>query len=85
MKFNRELSIIQQKMAATSAGVNRRQAVLQALNLEAGQTILDVGCGGGHLLEDLSLAVGEKGSVYGLDPSTTQIKSAQSRCMNLTN
>ena len=47
MKFNRELSIIQQKMAATSAGVNRRQAVLQALNLEAGQTILDVGCGGG--------------------------------------
>ena len=85
MKFNRELSIIQQKMAATSAGVTRRQAVLQALNLEAGQTILDVGCGGGHLLEDLSLAVGEKGSVYGLDPSTVQIKSAKSRCMNLTN
>ena len=85
MKFNRELSIIQQKMAASSAGVNRRQAALQALDLKPGQTILDVGCGGGHLLEDLSLAVEEKGAVYGLDPSEVQIKSAQSRCKNLTN
>ena len=85
MKFNRQLSIIQQKMAASSAGVNRRQAVLNALNLETGQTILDVGCGGGHLLVDLSLAVGEKGAVYGLDPSEVQIKSAQSRCKKLTN
>ena len=76
MKFNRELSIIQQKMATSSAGVNRRQVALQALDLKPGQTILDVGCGGGHLLEDLSLAVEEKGAVYGLDPSEVQIKSA---------
>ncbi|MDG2356423.1 MAG: methyltransferase domain-containing protein [Paracoccaceae bacterium] len=85
MKFNRELSIIQQKMATSSAGVNRRQAALKALNLETGQTVLDVGCGGGHLLEDISLAVGEKGLVYGLDPSEVQIKSAQSRCKKLKN
>ena len=85
MKFDPELSIIQQKMAASSAGINRRQAVLKALDLKSGQTVLDVGCGGGHLLEDLSLAVGKNGSVYGLDPSESQLKSAESRCKELTN
>ena len=50
-------------MAASSAGVNRRQEILTALSVETGQSILDIGCGGGHLIEDLALAVGPRGKV----------------------
>ncbi|MDG2474919.1 MAG: methyltransferase domain-containing protein [Paracoccaceae bacterium] len=85
MIFNNELSTIQQKMAASAAGVERRLEILKALNLVTGQTVLDIGCGGGHLLEDLALAVGEKGKIFGLDPSETQIEAAIKRCNKLNN
>ena len=67
-------------MAASSAGVQRRQAVMEALNVRSGQSILDLGCGGGHLVEELARAVGPHGKAFGLDPSKTQIQAARERC-----
>lgn len=85
MLFNTKGSKLQQRMAASSAGVQRRQEILQSLEVIKGQTILDVGCGAGHLLENLALAVGETGKVYGLDPSEAQLEAANDRCSNLSN
>ena len=85
MHFNSDLSTLQQKMAASSAGVNRRQEILTALSVETGQSILDIGCGGGHLIEDLALAVGPRGKALGLDPSESQLTGANKRCVNLSN
>ena len=85
MLFNSNGSKLQQRMAASSAGINRRQEILQSLEVLKGQTVLDVGCGGGHLLEDLALAVGETGKVYGLDSSKAQLQAAHDRCANLNN
>jgi len=85
MKFNGNASRLQQKMAASSAGVARRLAVMNALNLRSGDTVLDVGCGAGHLVEDISLAVGAGGKAFGLDPSQTQLKNALVRCDALKN
>ena len=85
MLFNTKSSKLQQRMAASSAGVHRRQEVLRSLQVQTGQTILDIGCGGGHLLEDLALAVGENGKVYGLDPSKAQLETASDRCSRFNN
>ncbi len=85
MKFEGNASLLQQKMAASSAGVARRLAVMQALNLNVDDAILDIGCGAGHLLEDIALAVGTNGNVVGLDPSETQLAAARQRCEPLNN
>ena len=74
MEFKNEIAIIQQKATQTNVGVIRRQAVLNELNIQKGQTITDIGCGGGHLLKEISLAVGEQGKIIGVDSSDFQIK-----------
>ena len=63
-------------MAQTQEGVGRHKATSEALNVAVGQQILDVGCGGGHVLKDLALSVGTDGRVVGLDPSDQQIAAA---------
>ena len=65
MEFKNEIAIIQQKATQTNVGVIRRQAILSELNIQKGQTIMDIGCGGGHLLKEISLAVVEKGKING--------------------
>ena len=58
MEFSSDIGAVQRRMAQTQEGVGRRKATFEALNLSAGQHILDLGCGGGHLLKDLALSVG---------------------------
>ena len=85
MKFSNNVSSLQQKLSASSAGINRRQSILNSLDVKTGDTILDIGCGGGHLLEELSLCTGASGKVIGIDPSESQLLSAKERCKNLRN
>jgi ubiquinone/menaquinone biosynthesis C-methylase UbiE len=85
MKFEGDVSLLQQKMAGSSAGVARRLAVMNALNLQAGDTVLDIGCGAGHLVQEIGLAVGSRGKAFGLDPSETQIDAARRHCDALSN
>ena len=85
MDFSGATSNLQLRMAASSAGINRRQAVLNSLNIQKGQKILDIGCGGGHLLKEIALSVGPTGISFGLDPSEAQINSAKDRCIQLKN
>ena len=85
MKFDKDISLIQQKMSETSIGIARRQNILKELNIEGGQTIIDVGCGGGQLVEAISLGVGVNGKAIGVDPSETQIVSAKDRCQSFEN
>ena len=42
MKFDKDISLIQQKISETSIGIARRQNILKELNIEGGQTIIDV-------------------------------------------
>ena len=85
MEFKNDIAIIQQQATQTNVGVIRRQAILNELNIQKGQTIIDIGCGGGHLLKEMSLAVGEKGKIIGVDSSDFQIKSAEKFCSDLSN
>ena len=85
MEFSSEIGAVQRRMAQTQEGVGRRKATFEALNVAVGQQILDVGCGGGHLLKDLALSVGTDGRVVGLDPSDQQIAAATDYCQGLDN
>ena len=85
MEFSSEIGAVQRRMAQTQEGVGRRKATFEALNIAVGQQVLDVGCGGGHLLRDLALSVGTEGRVVGLDPSNQQIEAAKEHCQDLGN
>ena len=64
--------------------VNQRVRMLAALQLQAGEQVLDVGCGMGLLARDLALAVGPSGCVVGIDNSKPMLKLAQRRCAELS-
>ena len=85
MQFDDKIGAIQQILTETNIGVLRRQAILKELDIQKGQTIIDIGCGGGHLVEEISKSIGSSGSAIGVDPSEFQIKTAKERCKNLSN
>ena len=64
MQFDNKIGSIQQILTATNVGILRRQAILKELNIKKDQTIIDIGCGGGHLLEEISMCVGSMEKTY---------------------
>lgn len=64
--------------------VRQRQRTIEALDLKCGERILDVGCGTGFLTYEMSLIVGDKGLVEGIDPSTEMVDATLARCAGLT-
>ena len=85
MQFDDKIGSIQQIITATNIGILRRQAILKELNLKKNQTIIDIGCGGGHLVEEIAMCVGPSGKAIGVDPSDFQINTAKERCKHLSN
>lgn len=49
--------------------VAQRRALMSVLSLSEGDRVLDVGCGTGYLLCELSQAVGSSGKAVGVEPS----------------
>ena len=49
-------------------GLLDNEVILKALNIKAGQTILDAGCGNGYMSKMFSDEVSQSGKVYALDP-----------------
>jgi len=83
MDFDGDFGLWQRKIAQSLEGKARRLAVFEALSINTGQAILDLGCGGGHLVRDIALAVGESGRAVGLDASPDQLESAAALCADL--
>ncbi len=63
--------------------VRQRLAVLSKLSLELGESVLDVGCGTGLLLEMLAKAVDASGQACGIDSSEDMLAFARHRCSDL--
>jgi ubiquinone/menaquinone biosynthesis C-methylase UbiE len=51
-----------------------KEQILQALNIQPGQTILDAGCGNGYISKIFSEKVTPSGKVYALDPDADTIE-----------
>lgn len=83
MDFDGDFGLWQRNIAEGLEGTARRLAVFEALAVRSGQAILDLGCGGGHLVRDLGSAVGVRGRVVGLDASPQQLESAAELCSAL--
>ena len=58
MEFKNEIGLIQRRMADSIAGTSRWLEIINTLNIQSCQNVLDIGCGGGHLLEEMANAVG---------------------------
>ncbi len=46
MEFKNEIGLIQKRMVSSIAGTSKRLEILNALNLQSGQHVLDIGCCG---------------------------------------
>jgi ubiquinone/menaquinone biosynthesis C-methylase UbiE len=79
-KFDEELSRKIEAIYLTPDVVAQRGQVLQALNLSAGERVLDIGSGPGLLAFDMATAVGREGRVCGIDASESMVAIAGKRC-----
>ena len=85
MDFSGDIGLWQRKVGDVPEGHARRTAVLEALTMARGQAVLELGCGGGHLLRNLAQAVGDRGRAAGLDVSADQLAAAKEQCAELSN
>ena len=83
VKYEGDVATIQRRLAETSDLHRRRLAVLDAIALQPGEKVLEVGCGGGALLPFLAAAAGDTGRVVGIDISPDQIVAANEACTGI--
>lgn len=57
----------------SSESVLDKEAILEHMEIAAGQSILDAGCGNGYMSKAFSERLGNTGRVYALDPDETAI------------
>jgi arsenite methyltransferase len=65
--------------------VGQRQKTLEIINPQAGELVIDAGCGPGLLAADLANAVGPNGRVVCRDASSPMLELARKRCADLSN
>lgn len=65
--------------------IRQRMQTLEALALRSGESVLDAGCGTGLLVEQMAIAVGDRGQITGVDISLDMLDMADQRCQDLDN
>lgn len=60
--------------------VEQRRRTLDAMALQPGETVLDIGCGPGYLTLDIARQVGARGRVVAVDTSEPMLDIARARC-----
>ena len=68
------------KQYAAPAMVEQRRRTLEALRLQPGEAILDIGCGPGYLTLELARQAGHNGRVIGIETSQPMLDVATARC-----
>lgn len=63
-----------------SSTVDRRERLLELLDLDAGESVLSIGCGPGYEPAAIAEAVGIDGRVHGIDNSEDILAMAEDRC-----
>jgi arsenite methyltransferase len=82
LKFDEQTSRKVEALYLTPDVVAQRCQVLKALQLRAGERVLDVGVGPGLLAYDMAEAVGRDGHVCGIDISEDMLAMSRNRCAN---
>jgi ubiquinone/menaquinone biosynthesis C-methylase UbiE len=79
LEFDEEASRAVEAVYTTDDVVEQRRLTLEALNLQPGQRVLDIGSGPGFLACEIAEAVGPGGSVHGIDMSPSMLAIARGR------
>ena len=85
LEFDDEGSRLVEEFNASPGATERRRRLIEALALEAGESVLDVGSGPGHQAYEISVIVGVSGRVLGIDPADSAIAISSERCSDLAN
>ena len=64
----------------TDDAIRRRRVVLEALQLRAGERVLDIGTGPGFVACEMADGVGRTGEILGVDSSESMLRLARKRC-----
>jgi arsenite methyltransferase len=72
-----------ERQYAAPALVEQRRRTLEAMALQPGQTVLDIGCGPGYLTLEMARQVGTRGRVIAVDTSQPMLDIARARCAGL--
>jgi arsenite methyltransferase len=79
MDFDERTSRHVEAVYTTPDVVEQRRLVIEALELQPGEHVLDIGAGPGFLACEMAAVVGESGSVHGVDPSESMLAIAAHR------
>jgi len=77
LQFDEEASRRVVEAYSTPDVVAQRRVTLEALQLESGERVLDIGAGPGMLAADMARAVGPNGAVHGIDVSDSMLAIAR--------
>ena len=83
--YDRQAAQNTERSYRTPEIIQQRSRTLDALALQAGEQVLDAGCGTGLLLEQMAISVGDSGRVVGVDYSPDMLDMARHRCQDLGN
>lgn len=85
VKFNQDIAQFLSDAYEGRDATQRRIASLEPLNLKGGETVIDLGCGAGHLALEAARAVGKTGKVIAIDPSQSMREKTSTRCHDRQN
>ncbi len=80
MEFDEEASRRVEALYKTVDVVEQRRETQRLLNLQSGESVLDIGSGPGLLAAEMANAVGPKGTVRGVDIAASMLAMANDRC-----
>ena len=83
LAFTDDMANIQRSVAQCHDQICRRGLVLDAMQLQTGEQVLEIGCGGGFYAHEAARCVGPTGRVCAIDHSADQIAIAKNHCNNM--
>ncbi len=80
LQFNEELQKALEMAYLTPDIAAARAEVIKILNVQAGESILDIGSGSGFLARDIAERVGPTGSTHGIDLAENMVEASRKLC-----
>jgi ubiquinone/menaquinone biosynthesis C-methylase UbiE len=75
LKTERPANVVHHHKGKSSHGVLNKEAILKALKILPGQTVIDAGCGNGYMAKEFSKLLQGTGRVYALDVDKESIET----------
>lgn len=83
LTFTDDMANIQRSVAQCHDQICRRGLVLDVMQLQTGEQVLEIGCGGGFYAYEAAKCVGPTGRMCAIDHSADQIETAKNRCNDM--